>query len=96
MYTTAKSKNLMTATAAAASPDATISVGRMNTQLPAHIVVLRADLRRRAIALRMEIAAAERKRGGIEAAIVSRRGALNRLLAQLALCECGAASSHDA
>jgi hypothetical protein len=54
------------------------------------------DLRRRVTALRMEIAAAERKRGGIEAAIDSRRGALNRLLAQLALCECGAASSHDA
>jgi hypothetical protein len=56
----------------------------------------RVDLDRRVAALRHEIAAAERKRCGIDAAIVSRRSALTRLLVQLALCESGGAPSPDA
>jgi len=54
-----------------------------------------ARLEHRIAALRAEVAAAERKRAGIEAAIASRKSALNRLLAASALRGSGAAPSRD-
>jgi len=58
-------------------------------------VVIPADrLKQRIAALRAEVAAAERKKHGIEDAIKSRRKTLTRLHAQLIL-ERGGASSDD-
>jgi hypothetical protein len=53
------------------------------------------ELRRRITTLRDVIAAAERKRAGIDAAISSRTKTLRRLLAQLATSECGVAYNYD-
>lgn len=53
-----------------------------------------ARLEHRIAALRAEVAAAERKRAGIEDAIASRRKTLNRLQAHLIL-ERGVAPSRD-
>lgn len=54
------------------------------------------ELRRRIVALRVTIAAAERKQRGIHEAITSRRLTVQRLLAQLALCESGEVSFPNA
>jgi len=56
------------------------------------MIALTARLEQRIAALRETIAAAERKRAGIEAAIASRN---NRLLAASALRGSGAAPSRD-
>jgi hypothetical protein len=53
------------------------------------------DLRRQISVLRETVAAAERKRRGIDDAITSRRKTLQRIEAQLAVIECGPAHVQD-
>ncbi len=66
--------------------------GRANLRSHASTPVAR--LEQRIVALRAEVAAAERKRAGIDLAITSRRKTLSRLQAQLVL-ERGDAPSRD-